>query len=214
MEEELRYADHKRNPNAIVVYCSEYNKNKHINYMKELGGRWQSKVYGGGSGWTIPKKCLYEVIDYIEQVKVDKEIEKITSHVRSSKEPRKYHRAVSESEDSSDSEIEQDKDTLLSEEEDDNEEKDSNDDKEEENDIITHYKNFSKDTKQFQQLHKRYNSSPTLEDESETDEESDEDSEDDYYTQIKPDAENNFGDLFNMIKDIQRKVYKLELSKK
>lgn len=113
---ELTYEQHNNKSLAV-----RGNKQKYETVIKNMGGRWNSRLKGG-PGWTLPiekepdlKKFIQDMSEthYEEDEEEDEpdlnsdlpvvdseddietKIQKISEHVRSRKEQHKYHRAVS-----------------------------------------------------------------------------------------------------------------------
>src|SRR3990167_7654889 len=103
------------NKKSFIVHG---DRARYAKLMKTVGGRWNSSVKSN-PGWTVPRereeelKKLIEALPSVDvpQVQVskpeetsnrDKVIDDIETHVRSRKQQKKYHRAISESNDSED----------------------------------------------------------------------------------------------------------------
>lgn len=76
------------------------DKTQYQNIIKQLGGRWNSKMRGG-VGWLVPIDKEPQLKSLIEEISVtnNKQIqalEEFKNHSKSRKEQEKYHRAVSE----------------------------------------------------------------------------------------------------------------------
>jgi hypothetical protein len=81
--------------NSLIVYC---DKDKYKDHMKKIDAHWN------GTSWIVDRKKEKEVKKLISTLK----IEDLSNHAKSRKEQNKYHRAVSESEDSEDEDYNED----------------------------------------------------------------------------------------------------------
>ena len=79
---------HAFNRHYLIVYC---DKNKCIDYMEPLGGKWHSD--DDESGFLIPREKETQLVKLIEFINMKES-------GLSRKEQHKYHRSISESEDS------------------------------------------------------------------------------------------------------------------
>ena len=75
-------------------------KEKYKSCMKKLEGRWYENLKGK-SGWSLPDYKEKQLMEIIEDSNAENSLSNIKSQARPRKEQNKYHRAISEDEDSS-----------------------------------------------------------------------------------------------------------------
>jgi hypothetical protein len=73
------------------------DREKYGNKLKEIGGRWNTRVKGD-PGWTVPIEKEGNLKKLIASLKKEEKIEDMRTNAKSNKEQKKYHRAISESE--------------------------------------------------------------------------------------------------------------------
>ena len=87
------------NKNSLIVHGAD--KLKHRSVFRSIDGRWNSRLRQGPA-WLIPRAEENSLIQVINQLNKQHELVEMKTHAKSRKEQHKYHRAISESEYSSD----------------------------------------------------------------------------------------------------------------
>lgn len=87
------------NKNSLIVHGAD--KLEHRTVFRSIDGRWNSRLRQGPA-WLIPRHEEKRLIQVINQLNKQHELVEMKSNAKSRKEQHKYHRAVSESEYSSD----------------------------------------------------------------------------------------------------------------
>ena len=93
---ELTYTSY--NKKSLLVHG---DREKYGNKLKEIGGRWNTRVKGG-PGWTVPSSREGDLKRLIVSLQKEEKVEIMRSHAKPVREQKKYHRAVSESDTESD----------------------------------------------------------------------------------------------------------------
>ena len=99
-DKEISYKIH--NDKYLLFLCE---KDKHSQFIQEVNGKWNSKL----DGYVISKKHENKIQYYINSLKPRSErrsftINNMKINIKSRKSQKKYHRAISESEDNSEDE--------------------------------------------------------------------------------------------------------------
>lgn len=98
------------NKQSLVVIG---DRQKYGQLIKNIGGRWNSRLKNFQPGWTVPRDKEAELKKLINEINnpapVEKSEEPVLTETKSRKNQKKYHRAVSasESDDSDDNRLEQ-----------------------------------------------------------------------------------------------------------
>lgn len=89
------------NKKSLVVHGGD--KLLHSKAFRQINGRWNSRlIQGTGPAWLIPRTYEKQLVDLLAKLNREEELNHMTTTAKSRKEQHKYHRAVSESEYSSD----------------------------------------------------------------------------------------------------------------
>jgi hypothetical protein len=96
-ENEINYTVYN-NKHLLVIG----DKERHQKFIKTLAGRWNSRAKNSEPGWLVPKEKEEALKEYILSLSSSKSVIIDTKkiNIKSRKSQSKYHRAISESEDS------------------------------------------------------------------------------------------------------------------
>ena len=89
------------NNKSLVVHGGD--KLTHSKAFRQINGRWNSRlIQGTGPAWLIPRANETQLVEVLAKINREDELNHMKTTAKSRKEQHKYHRAVSESEYSSD----------------------------------------------------------------------------------------------------------------